>query len=333
MDELARELSHTMDRAEEQTRRSRFLAEIGGSMDLDDVLARTLEAASSLPGADAAIVRVESHATTPVVAALGIAPGEAERQGLTGPPGGAAARAVSATYYYGEGETGDRIHAGLAVPLLEDDASVGWLALYTRDPQRRFADDDLQRLEELGGRAVPAIENARRFREARQMADLDALTGLHNRRYFHEVLAREVARAQRYGRRLALVVFDLDDFKAINDRVGHLAGDAVLAEAAERVREVLRSADIACRIGGDEFAVIVPESELAQAEQLALRIQRSVASRPVAQAGRLQLSAGSAELQPEDNAVSLFERADEQLYVAKAQKENGSEPASLERPS
>ena len=99
------------------------------------------------------------------------------------------------------------------------------------------ATTELEALEELASRAGPAIENARRFREARQLADLDALTGLHNRRYFHETLEREVARAQRYERRLALIVFDLDDFKAINDRIGHLAGDAVLAEAAERVRE------------------------------------------------------------------------------------------------
>ena len=76
----------------------------------------------------------------------------------------------------------------------------------------------------LALRAGPAIDNARRFREARQLADLDALTGLHNRRYFHETLQREVARAHRYSRNLALVVFDLDDFKAINDRIGHLAG-------------------------------------------------------------------------------------------------------------
>src|SRR6185503_13892078 len=100
---------------------------------------------------------------------------------------------------------------------------------------RRFADPELAELEELAHRAAPAIANARRFREARQQADLDALTGLHNRRYFHETLAREVARAHRYERALALVVFDLDDFKAVNDRIGHLAGDAVLAQAADRV--------------------------------------------------------------------------------------------------
>src|SRR5205085_514059 len=96
----------------------------------------------------------------------------------------------------------------------------------------------------------PALDNAKRFREARQLADLDDLTGLHNRRYFHETLAREVARAQRYDRELALIVFDLDDFKAVNDRIGHLAGDSVLADAAARVRDVVRSADIACRVAG-----------------------------------------------------------------------------------
>ena len=172
-------------------------------------------------------------------------------------------------------------------------------------------------LEELALRAGPAIDNARRFREARQLADLDALTGLHNRRYFHETLAREVARAQRYSRSLALVVFDLDDFKAINDRIGHLAGDGVLAEAADRIRDVVRSADVACRVGGDEFAVILPESSLKDADQLYKRLEQAISHRPVAQAGRLHLSAGVTELRPDDDAISFFERADEALYRAK----------------
>ena len=175
----------------------------------------------------------------------------------------------------------------------------------------------MRELEELALRAGPAIENAKRFREARQLADLDALTGLHNRRYFHETLSREVARAQRYGRRLALIVLDLDDFKAINDRIGHLAGDAVIAESAERVRDVVRSADIACRVGGDEFAVIMPESTLADADQLYRRLQATVSARPVGQAGRLSFSAGVAELVPDDDPTAFFERSDEALYRAK----------------
>ena len=154
-------------------------------------------------------------------------------------------------------------------------------------------------------------------RRSRTLADIDALTGLHNHRYFHETLRREVARAQRYDRRLALMVLDLDDFKAINDRIGHLAGDAVLAQAAERVRDAVRSADIACRTGGDEFAVVLPESSIAEAELLYQRIQDSIRARRFGQAGRLLLSAGLAELRHGDDATTLFQRADAALYRAK----------------
>jgi len=166
-------------------------------------------------------------------------------------------------------------------------------------------------------RAGRFADAEKRFREARKLADMDGLTSLHNRRYFHDTLAREVARAHRYERRLALVVFDIDDFKAINDRVGHLSGDAVLAQLAERVRSVVRSADIACRVGGDEFAVILPESALPDAEQLYRRLQFSVSTHPTGPADHLYLSAGIAELTPEDDAVSFFERADEALFRAK----------------
>ena len=162
-----------------------------------------------------------------------------------------------------------------------------------------------------------SLENAVNRARLVRSGVTDFLTGWHNRRYFHETLARETARAQRYNRRLALIVFDLDDFKAINDRIGHLAGDTVLAEVAERVRDVVRHADIACRVGGDEFAVILPESTLADAEQLYRRIQAGVSSRPITHAGQLLLSAGIAELRPQDDPVAFFQRADDALYRAK----------------
>ena len=180
--------------------------------------------------------------------------------------------------------------------------------------------------------AGPAVENARRFGEARQLADLDALTSLHNRRYFHETLAREVARAHRYNRDLALIIFDLDDFKAINDRIGHLAGDSVLAEAAERIRDVVRSADIACRVGGDEFAVILPESKLSDADQLYARLRTALSSRPVGEAGPLTMSAGVAGLHPDDDAIAFFQRADHALYGAKEAGKGQVVAASLLRP-
>jgi diguanylate cyclase (GGDEF)-like protein len=319
MDELAKELADAVERAEEEGRRSRFLSEIAGSIDMDEVLSRTLEAGTRLEGVDAALVRLESAGAedVPTVAAHGLSADGAEA--ITGPPDGSRARAIEVSYRYGPDveDPEGLIHGGLAVPLEQEDDRVGYLAVYTRDRERRFGDEDVCKLEELTHRAAPAIENARKFREARQLADLDALTGLHNRRYFHETLARECARAHRYNRRLALIVFDVDNFKDVNDRVGHLAGDAVLAEAAERVREVVRTADIPCRVGGDEFAVILPESGVEQAEQLFGRLQTTISGRPIAQAGKLRISAGVAELRPDDDSISFFERSDEALYRAK----------------
>jgi diguanylate cyclase (GGDEF)-like protein len=319
MESMIRELSESLEQAREEGRRNRYLTELAGSIDLDEVLSRTLEAGGAVPGVDAALVSIPSDDEKPIVATLGLSTEEAQRQVITGPPDSHEARAISLVYQYPPGPeaAGDLIHSGLAVPVPGESGAIGFLSVYSRSPEHRFAEEEMRELEELAQRAGPAIENARRFREARQLADLDALTGLHNRRYFHETLAREVARAHRYGRRLTLIIFDLDDFKAINDRIGHLAGDAVLAETAERVRDVVRSADVACRVGGDEFAVILPESATGDADQLYHRLLGAVSSRPVGQAGRLSISAGMAELREEDNSTAFFERADEALYRAK----------------
>jgi diguanylate cyclase (GGDEF)-like protein len=317
MESMARELGETLERAQEEGRRNRFLGELAGSIDLDEVLSRTLEAAGAVPGVDAALVSVQEGGM-PLVATMGLSTEEAHRQVISGPPDGHEARAISIAYRYSPAlEANDLIHTGLAVPVTGQIGTLGFIAIYSRSPAHRFEEDEIRELEELVQRAGPAIENARRFREARELADLDALTGLHNRRFFHETLVREVARAHRYRRRLALIIFDLDDFKAINDRIGHLSGDSVLAEIAERVRDVVRSADIACRIGGDEFAVILPEASASDADQLYHRLRGAVSSRPVGQAGKLLLSGGIAELVADDDPTAFFERADAALYRAK----------------
>jgi diguanylate cyclase (GGDEF)-like protein len=322
METMVSELSEALEQAQEEGRRNRMLGELAGSIDLDEVLTRTLDAAGAMPDVDAALARLDNDGATPIIATLGLSTEEAQRQAIAGPPGGPEARSISLVYQYpaemasNDGPT-TLIHSGLAVPIQTDHGSIGFIAVFSRSRTHTWSEDEVRELEELALRAGPAIENAKRFREARQLADLDALTGLHNRRFFHETLAREVARAHRYNRQLALIVLDLDDFKAINDRIGHLAGDAVIAESAERVRDVVRSADIACRVGGDEFAVIMPESILADADQLYRRLQAAVSARPIGQAGRLSFSAGVAELKPEDDPTTFFERSDEALYRAK----------------
>jgi diguanylate cyclase (GGDEF)-like protein len=335
LDELAHELSNAIRRAEEETERSRFLGQIATTIDLDDALGSTLQAAAALPMVDAAVVELDpdGDGEERLLGSIGLEREDGEEGGVrifTGAPDRREARAVELSYMYAEEQRAGAVHEALGVPLVGRTGRIGWLGVFSRDPEVRFGEEDVRRLEELAERVAPAIENARRFREARQLADLDSLTGLHNRRYFYETLAREVDRAQRYQRSLSLVIVDVDGFKEINDRIGHLAGDAVLAEIAERIRQVVRSADIPCRVGGDEFAVIVPEVEVGQARQLVGRIQRAVSAQPIARAGRVRVSAGIADLQPNDSPTSLFERGDESLYAAKHTVHNGGGLAAAE---
>jgi len=313
------ELSATLDRAQAHNARSRQLAEISSTIDINEVLTRTLEASSALLGIDAAMIVLDSGNGSPVVASVGLPPDEAERPPDTTSPDWSRKRAALTTYLYPpEGGPPEPFTGSVAVPIRDDaDQMLGTLWAFWRGTEPPPGEEQVALLEELSRRAGPAIENARRFQEARQLADLDALTGLHNYRFFHETLGREVVRAHRYDRKLALVVFDVDDFKAVNDRVGHLAGDAVLSEAAQRVRSVVRGADIACRVGGDEFAVILPESTQADADALYRRLEGAMTTWSHDSAP-LRLSAGIAELRADDDAVSFFKRADEALYRAKA---------------
>jgi diguanylate cyclase (GGDEF)-like protein len=309
--------------AREETRRSRRLAEIAATIDLDSVLERTLTAATDSAGVDAAMAVVREDEDEPLVATFGMTAREASRQPVTTSPSGGA-RAVRISYRYDpedeadDEENGALISGGVSVPLREDNVGViGTLAVFWRGTDQVPEDGVIGALEELARTSAPAIRNAQKFRLARQLADVDGLTSLHNRRYFHETLARETARAQRYERRLALVILDVDDFKETNDRLSHLGGDAVLAAVAERLLSAVRRADIACRVGGDEFAVILPEAGARDAEQLYQRIQFAVGSGAAGPAENVRVSAGIAELRPEDDAISLFERADEALFSAK----------------
>jgi diguanylate cyclase (GGDEF)-like protein len=314
VDELAGHLEHALARAESEGRRGRFLGELNASIDLDEVLTRVLDSTMALRGVDAAIVTIDGEQR--IVSATGMTPEQAESQVFSSPPD-VEAQSMSIAYRYADGGESP-ITSALVLPLHAESERLGYVAAYSRGREgNRDLDDVANELDDVARRAGPALDNALRFREAKRLADLDGLTGLHNRRYFHETLAREVTRAKRYDRRLALVLFDLDDFKGINERIGHLAGDSVLAESASRVLGVVRGSDVPCRVGGDEFAVILPESGIGQADQLYRRIQAAVSGRPIGHVARLNLSAGVAELAPSDDANALFERADDALYRAK----------------
>jgi diguanylate cyclase (GGDEF)-like protein len=319
MHETMRDLADAVDTAQNASRADRFVGELAASLDLDEVTERTLEAAAAVSGVEAAVIDAGAPEGGRLNATVGIAAEEAARTAINVPENDNL-RAIEITYRYRIDDvdaSAPVVRSGVILPMRSDGLPVGSLSAFTRSSHRQLSDSEIDELERLAFRAGPALENARRYAEARALADLDALTNVHNRRYFHETLAREVARAQRYQRRLSLIVFDLDDFKAVNDRVGHLAGDAVLAEASERMLSVVRSADVACRVGGDEFAIVLPESSGEDAELLAGRIARAISVRPIGAAGTLFLSAGVAELRPGDRPNDLFERADEALYRAK----------------
>ncbi len=321
MDELSQDLSEALERAERETRRNRLFGELGGSIDLEEVMDRVLDAATELPGVDAAMMVVEGQGGVPAVATRGMTEQEAARPPTSG-VAGSLTGTITVSYRYGRDQDLDNeglIRGGVFIPLVGRDLrAIGTMSLFWRRLDHELDSEQIEQAESLAESSLPAIENARRYGEARKLAETDALTGLYNQRYFHETLRREVMRAQRYERNLALIVFDLDDFKRVNDEIGHLAGDRVLSQAAERLREAVRSVDVACRIGGDEFAVILPESGAGDADQLYRRVHNAMRGTALGPDGqRLRVSAGIAELEHGDTAASLFERADAALYRAK----------------
>ncbi len=318
MDDLARDLTASMERLREDSRRARAVEALGQTLDLDEVLARVTDAAAALPGAAASVVRVRPKDGEPLVASSGVDGAAAAAQEITGPPDGSRVRAVALSYHYPHTEEpGDPLRSAIAVPLEIDAQELGFLAVYARGDESPVDPDDFGTLEAIASHAGPAIENARQYREAQRLAALDALTGLPNRSSFHDALTQEVARARRYERPLALLVLDLDDFQSVNERLGHLGGDTVLVEVAALVRESARPYDIPCRIGGDELAVILPEAGRVEAEGLYARVQATLRRVPPAQVPGLTVSGGIAELAADDDAVSVFQRADEALHRAK----------------
>jgi two-component system cell cycle response regulator len=205
--------------------------------------------------------------------------------------------------------------------------TLGVLALYDRLGSPAFEDTDLRTLRTFAGQAGVAVHNVRVHEEAQRLSLTDPLTGLWNYRYLREVLRREVERANRFGRMLTVLVLDLDHFKEVNDTYGHAAGDLVLGEFARRIRLGLREVDVAFRQGGEEFVVLLPETDAYGGVIVAERLGAAVRDRPVPIDTRrsdlddrvsITVSIGIAVFPEHGNtAQAVLDAADEALYAAK----------------
>nr|WP_304608831.1 diguanylate cyclase [Glycomyces amatae] len=220
-----------------------------------------------------------------------------------------------------------------ARPLSEADAAartdagvLGVLVLYNRVAGEDFAPGDVDTLRTFAGQAAVAVENVLLHRQAQRLSLTDPLTGLWNYRFMQTSLRREAERTRRYQRPSALLAIDLDRFKAVNDAYGHPVGDQVLIELARRITAQIREVDLAFRHGGEEFMVLLPETDAAGAEVVAERLGRAVAGRPFkvndSSGGRelhVSVSIGVAVLGVHaEGAAAVLAAADEALYAAKA---------------
>jgi len=172
----------------------------------------------------------------------------------------------------------------------------------------------------LGRKAI--IEHQRLHEKYVRSAREDYLTGLHNRRQISESLSNEIHRCNRYGKTFSLIMLDIDDFKQTNDRFGHLAGDALLQQIADLLREETRASDLIGRWGGEEFLIVCPETDVQGASSLANKIRGRLQGSDFGRIGRKTASLGVAGFEPSDDIESIVRRADDALYWAKQAGKN-----------
>lgn len=195
----------------------------------------------------------------------------------------------------------------------------GVLAVYQQD-EDGWTDHDLRKFQFLVDQAVLALQHRRLLRELESQARTDGLTGLANHRYFHDRMEEELSRARRKHQPVSVIMIDLDHFKRINDTFGHRVGDEILRALAALLKINTRRMDVAARYGGDEFAMILPETDSEQARFLCQRLLREVGQLQFEEVPEVSVSIGSATYPEHGETISrLIENADQALYHAKAQ--------------
>ena len=214
----------------------------------------------------------------------------------------------------------------LGVPLRRPGGpTIGVLNAH-KTKRSSFGKDDIHLFEAVSEHVAIALENARQYQRTKELSNRDDLTGLYNRRYFFERFEREVERAKRYNRCLSIILMDLDHFKRYNDTFGHLSGDRALQAVANVLRENIRKVDIVSRYGGEEFVVVLPETDKESTVVVAEKLRKAVEKLHLgAEKGGepLTITAGVSGF-PLDatDALELLEASDKALYFGKAQGRN-----------
>lgn len=195
----------------------------------------------------------------------------------------------------------------------------------TLNRRKKFADDELQAIEMIISAAIFPLRNACQFISIEQAALTDALTSIPNKRALDEHLQRASLLSDRHGEEYALILCDLDHFKAVNDQHGHVVGDHLLKLTAEAIENAIRNSDSVYRFGGEEFAILLPHTGEQEARDVADRVRMAVAGIKIDCGGTdlsVTISCGVARHLPEESAGQWLARADEALYRAKAQGRN-----------
>ncbi len=211
----------------------------------------------------------------------------------------------------------------IAVPLVTRGSVLGCLNIYRLGEHGHFADDEFELAKRFADAAGLALDNAQTRARLEHEAQTDSLTGLYNHRYFHERLRSELIRASRTGDTVAVLMLDLDDFKRVNDVHGHGCGDQLLIGVAEMTKDAVRGSDVVCRLGGEEFGVIMTSCGAGDAVGLAGRLKERLAGTEFEAVGRITVSIGIAlGREHAMNPRELVACADEAMLTAKARGKN-----------
>lgn len=288
------------------------------TLDLEEALGKVAAVAAALPGMTAGAARLDQVDGTTVTRTVGITAGASGLETYPDPPDRLPWRRTTVEWSHDVGETGrEPVRLAVLAPVAHAGRRIGLVAAYTS--AAAVPEEVAESVVALAASAAPALHAAREHQAVSELVRTDPLTGLLNRRGgVEEALPREVARSRRSDAPLSILMLDLDNFREVN-RVNYAHGDDVLQEFARVVREACRESDIPCRRGGEEFLLILPDTECLDALRLERRLRALVSATEFSHVGALTYSAGVTALRPDDPADgrSIDERASELVNDAK----------------